>query len=215
MKKKTLFIILLILLTTFIVIISSKLVIVNSLCKKIDKFSNAKNFLYTERTYTNQTLLIKKVWLDKDNGRVLYKNIQYNPEDGKSITDYSLMSEYGFKDYSENSEGEVYLTNYESYATDEKVDFKDTETFNNNIVKELENYLKNIFKYSLSTETINGIKCYKIKGLFDSQITFIDKETGLIIRTIVKQDNFDEVIDYYYDFDCVTDKDFELFENLV
>jgi len=72
---------------------------------------------------------------------------------------------------------------------------------------------------TITSENCNGKECYRvaIKSLNDKgeAIYYIDKETGLTIRSIgasssIKNDGerYDHIADFQYKFDVVTDEDF-------
>ena len=59
--------------------------------------------------------------------------------------------------------------------------------------------------FSVISTSCNGKKCYLIKD--KNNESYIDKETGMAVRHIEKNNENDLVIDYDYKFNIVTDDD--------
>ena len=215
MKKKKIIISIFCIILILLVLLASKLFMMKKISNKLDEFDKVKNVHATIKYYDEKSLLINHIWLDKDNNRVLHKmiNFVYENEDKEDIL-YTYRDEKVSKEYSENSEDEIALISEDEIEDNKTENSDETYAFNNAIVSEVKPYLKNIFSYSISNTTINGIECYKIKGRFDDKLIFIDKNTGAVVREIKKVDKFDEVIDYTYDFNSVTDETFEFLEEV-
>ena len=208
-NKKIIIIITLIILLIIAILITSKIIIVKKILTKFDELDKETNFHIVSYSHSTNCNLIE-TWVNDNEG--LDKYVEFsNPEVIKY--NYNNENEGVYKSYQKNADDKIVLMN--------EVEQKFDGYGYGNPIKEyadvMRNYLKaNIFSYSISSETVNGIECYKIKGRFDDTFVFIDKSTGMKVREIFHNDiaNFDEVCDYSITFNTVTDKDFEFLKGI-
>ena len=206
-RIKTLKTILLVILLIVIMSIGRNIVIIVSLNNKISNYASSTNYYIKAYNYSADDLIISE-WYKKDEKYV--RKLKFFSEttnggagagisvdyyNGKTVNSYMEMSK------------KVAILNKQDNILQPIIPNK-LET--NNLFHFI---LTSIFS-SITTERCNDKNCYQILH-FGGAISYIDKETGLVIRTIgegtVSTDNgemVDTITDYQYKFDVVTDDDF-------
>ncbi|MBR2289161.1 MAG: hypothetical protein IJ867_00700 [Clostridia bacterium] len=213
MKKKIILSVIFIIIVLIIIVIGSKLVISKNICKKLDEFAKQKNTYFVITTYyygnNNPSFGVVKTWQDADNYRALHEITNFSLDSQEATIEYIYLDSEKNEHYSKKSDGEIVLEN--SYSRDE-IEKEDNTTLNSGIAIGTKEDLSNIFKFSLSSGVVNGTECYIIKVDKGKRIIYIDKDTGLPVRQIIeskeKEYNDYRIMDYYYEFDVVTDSDF-------
>ena len=210
-KKKIILFLILFIILVFSILTISKILVINKINNQLSKFGNETNYHMIKNYYTSTGVIIDEEWIDRDTPNGMFKEVLFDYDDCKKVVTYSLSYDNSLKYYSENSEGEISVT--DEYEI-EKLDKEEEVPTISNKADYLKKYLKNIFKYSISSEKINGVDCYKIKGFFDDYIYFIDKNTGELVREVFYGESGPCIGDYSWKFDCVTEKDYELLKNI-
>ena len=223
MKKKIIIIILLILLIISSLMLS-RVIIAKKILNKIEKLSNNYESLHlTITTYDdkNKVALINEKMFSKNSkyellNKVYSKHIFENDENNSfdETIGYTLLDNekhYGFY-FEESPEEPLHLKDKYEIEDMSSKEIKETEKakLGYNEAKEM---LKNIFKYNITSEKIDGKDCYKVNMIFDNLILYFSKDNGLLIKEISTLTDV-SVTDYKYTFDKVEDKDFEFLLNL-
>lgn len=197
-KKKililfTIFIILIAILFKFVIL---KIIVYKKIESKFALLKNSDNYYIRETNLLDDTLCMSEVW--QKNKNYLQKNTTINASDN-TVNIYT---------YDSNEYNSYFILNGELQSEDNE-NIKNKNSIKGKDFKELSDIydLKDIFSYSLSTETINGKKCYKISYLSNNETVYIEKETGLPLRKISKTNKNDTILNYSYSFDNVKDED--------
>lgn len=112
----------------------------------------------------------------------------------KKGNDQILLQEIGENKYIKKSfiEGQIYPVTYIPTNLKDKIESIIFPNINSTY-------------FSVISTSCNGKKCYLIKD--KNNESYIDKETGMAVRHIEKNNENDLVIDYDYKFNIVTDND--------
>ena len=205
-KIKTLKAIILIVLLIFLISTTRKMVIISSLSKKAENHVNSTN--YHRITYGYQPdYYVKTEVYTLGNKQAVFttqivngekKELKIYGENGKINNIYSESQ--GEKIAQLNVNGEMI------------VNIPNPTYLENNIIQL---FLASIFS-SINTRTINSKECYYISNPGNYYIfattgdgMYLDKETGLTVRTNANEDGTWPQADYIYEFNTVTEQDFE------
>ena len=112
----------------------------------------------------------------------------------KKGNDQILLQEIGENKYIKKSfiEGQIYPVTYIPTNLKDKIESIIFPNINSTY-------------FSVTSTSCNGKKCYLIKD--KNNESYIDKETGMAVRHIEKNNENDLVIDYDYKFNIVKDDD--------
>lgn len=209
-KLKLLKIILLIIISVFVIITGRKVIIMSSLSNRADKYVNSENYHIESISY---------------NGDELMKIDSYY-KDGKSLIVLKSIKENSTNKISMYNNGKVTNTYYET-GNNKTAKLNESDVgLRVHIVNYLDNNLFGHIFASLTAniKTINrnGKECYLINNYWSSEIlkgtqdiTYIEKETGLIIRQsdgitykTSSGTQIEAVRDLKYEFGTVTDEIF-------
>lgn len=189
--------ILLIIALIFILIIAKKFIIINDLSNKAKIAQSKTNYYIKLECYLNRKFITYE---------------QYN-KDKISLTTNKI---YYIDNPNKSEEYINYASDKENFNLVKDMQQQNLSTFGKDIDLDVTNYALSfytkpeIFYFALTTNiqdvTLAEKQCYLLK--IDNTERFIDAETGLIIKYIDNDKN--RVIDYYYEFDTVTDEDVEL-----
>ena len=215
-KMKTLKSMLLIIVLIFIIVIGRKTLLLTTLSEKANKNINRDNYYARLSQYEGTTILITET----------YKKGQKQ----KNIQTY-----YDSQNNEHNSKLIEYLDNKTKLYTElnnEKIAILDGNSAMLLPMKVSESYshysttiwklIKNTVFSSINKAKCNGRDCYYFSSLETDMMgisevgsgIYIDEETGLPIRTTsattkTEQGISDPIIEFYYEFDRVTDDDFK------
>lgn len=195
-KKLFLSIITLLLVIVSIIVIR-KIIIINSINVKIDNYMSATNYYFREYFYQGWNSNTTEIWI-KNNNAVKKSNNELS----------TIIQNNTIYDIFDNK-----ITS--SDTNKNAVDMWLSSTWNSiNSIKNNVLNIKNIFKYSLTTAVVNGKNCYKFAN--KSNIIYIEKETGLLVRYeqlegLISGDYHKDIqstiTDYKFIFNTVKDSD--------
>lgn len=204
-KMKILRTILLVILLIFIFSVGRKMIIIANLNNKISNYTSSTNFHVKLYHYSGENWFIEE-WYKKDEKYA--RKIRFFNENA-SIVAGTMEDYYNGKtvnSYNETSKKVAFLNKSDDIVP---------PTIANKL--KIYNPFYHIFISAISSitsEECNGKECYQIVGL-DGAIYYIDKETGIVVRTIGeitigndKGEKVDRVTDFRYEFDVVTEEDF-------
>ena len=235
---KGILVILLLIVIIFAIVIVSRIFIVKDILNKVDDLGAKRNLYITITSYNSndKLLCVNEDYIDKDSAKYLniFTDFHFDSINDFKVgnTSYSYSDKDVHKEYTrEGLDGDI-LTNSlynlsEAKETDKEteevtnikdVDVNNEKAYNDFIVDEVKDLLnlKNVLKYSISSEKVRDVDCYRIKFYNPKETVvsemYIEKDTGLLIREKVY--NTDELFDYYYSFDTVTDEDFSFLQEI-
>lgn len=204
-KMKILKIILLIILLIFVFKVGRNMIIIGSLNNKISNYTVSTNYYVKLYHYSGENWFIEE-WYKKDEKYAIKVRIFNENATVVSGTMEDYYNGQTVNSYNETSKKVAFLN---------KSDDVVPPTIPNKI--KIYNSFYHIFISAISSitsEECNGKDCYQIVGL-NRAIYYIDKETGLVVRSIGeitvgndKGEQVDRVTDFRYEFDVVTDDDF-------
>lgn len=203
----------------FIIIVIRRMAIFIDIQRKVTPYLSSDNYYIKAYYYSDDYICIQENYTKGNKNKETLHYIVDNDSDKSQLgTFYETKYSDGTKDnyYIENQGHKFVALN--KTPTVAKVHLRhDTK---------IDNFWQLIFMAitsSISTESCNGIECYKINLLFinnDGEITrykgteYISKKTGLTMRYIDEQNiNFNEemktgqILDYKYEFETITDED--------
>jgi len=206
--------ILLIILIIFLAITGRKLVIISSLNNKLSNYTNSTNYYIKAINYSGETSTICENYV-KDEKYVT--SLQFISETLNNVVCIDYYNGKTVNTYREiiQDDGTVLR---EIMNKDQKDNISFPIVPNAIKIEHPFNFiLKSLFSTVKSVEC-NGKDCYQVTQQWfndnSESIYYIDKETGLTVRTIgdrkIRDENgnqYDLVSDYQYEFDVVTDND--------
>lgn len=203
MSKKKIFkilgVILLVIIAIFLIHTIRNYIIITDLQNKIAKYSDSTNYYMKSTSVSDEGMKVIMEYYKKDNKQVLLMERDLNGE----ILKLSMYDNGERTDtFTETSESKFVQLNTENIMTINFYNFLETE---NN----WQTFLGSISARVKSTN-YNGKACYVIKGFlsstsltFEGQETYIEKDTGLFVKT-----TGDGVTEREYEFDNVDDSIF-------
>ncbi len=214
-KMKTLKSMLLIIVLIFIIVIGRKTLLLTTLSEKANKNINRDNYYARLSQYEGTTILITETYKkgQKQKNIQTYYDSQNNEHNSKLI------------EYLDNNTTKLYTE-----LNNEKIAILDGNSAMLLPMKVSESYshysttiwklIKNTVFSSINKAKCNGRDCYYFSSLETDMMgisevgsgIYIDEETGLPIRTTsattkTEQGISDPIIEFYYEFDSVTDDD--------
>ncbi len=207
-KLKILKTIILIMILIFIGTIGYKFIVIKSMQDKVKQYSDITNFHITKKSYCYDTITTQETFNKDENYIIRIKRVK---EDGENRE--IIITKSG-NNYITSGEAKVASLNSMQIVSSEKVyNYLETES--------LGEFLYGLLISSkISSVKCNGKDCYKIENFKVSGVLFpeygmclyIDKETGLIVRTEEGTSDsegkiYTQVSDYKYEFNTVTDED--------
>ena len=229
-KLRILRIILLIILTIFIVNTARKMIIIQSMQNKIMQYERVDNFYIKSYYYQGDIIYFSEIYNKGNKYKAKNSNLWF----ADNNTRLEIFEVYG----NEENENWYRIDNY-----NDKDKAKKTATLNKDgssktlkRILGMSNFETNNFwelllmaiSSDISSESCNGKECYRISYTFFTvcpttpilwqqehymQIYYLEKETGLPIRSINNRDveinhgNKEQTLDFEYDFGNVTDDD--------
>ena len=189
--------ILLVIALVFTLIIARRFIIIIDLSNKAYIAESKTNYYIKSEYYLNKTFIVFEKY-NKDEISLEINKIYYidNPNNVEEYINY--------------------ISDEEDLKLVKNMQQQNLSTFDKDIGLDITNYtsafhtLPEKLYLALTTNvqnvTLSGKQCYLLK--VDNTERFIDAETGLIIKYI--DNDLNQVIDYHYEFDTVTDEDVEL-----
>ena len=205
-KMKILKIILLIIIALFLIRTGRNFIIISSLSNKADNYVSSTNYHKKTTNFYNDTLTIIDSYY-KDGKTVTFLT-RITPDISNKVTIYK-NGEKANMYFETNNEKKTAQLDQENYSlTINIVNYLDT---NHNLLATLLGSITS----NIKTVNCNGKDCYLITNLLSSNLliskndgTYIDKETGLMVRTTMSGSSTDEtdtVVDYIHEFNTVSD----------
>ena len=189
-----------IILIIFITILGRKTIILLSLSEKAKENQSYDNYYIKLNSYQGDYFITTEIYnKGEDYLRTWTKFSTDTQEIQKMIyykkgNDQILLQEIGENKYIKKSfiEGQIYPVTYIPTNLKDKIESIIFLNINSTY-------------FSVISTSCNGKKCYLIKD--KNNESYIDKETGMAVRHIEKNNENDLVIDYDYKFNIVTDND--------
>lgn len=213
-RMKILKIVLLVILLIFVFRVTRNMIIIVSLDSKINKYATSQNFYLKQILYSEDGVDIYEV----------------HKKDNRYTTRFKSTSE-NFKWIATDYHNGQTVNTYVEVKDDEENISKKRATLNREDEIQLPvitnpikidnpiNFIFNSLFSNITSDNCNGKDCYRVGikpfNASDEAIYYIDKETGLTIRSFadsasLKNDGerYDNISDFQYEFDVVTDDDF-------
>ena len=190
--------ILLVIALIFVLIVVRRFIIITDLSNKARIAESKTNYYIKSEYYLNKTFIVYE---------------KYN-KDGISLA----INKIYYIDNPNNVEEYInYMSDKENIKLVKNMQKQNLETINKDIGLDITNYtsaflhtLPEKLYFSLTTSiqnvTLSGKKCYLLK--IDNSERFVDVETGATVKVI--DNDLNQVMDFHYEFDTVTDEDVKL-----
>lgn len=205
--KKVLLLLLLIIFILGLMIIR-KMVIIKDLDNKVSSYENYKNYYIKETTYSGNSITISEIYKKDNKSLIILTNYNFE-NDGKNVIKVFNDSNNTNTYYETDNNKKIAYLNQKNNIQLNITNEVETKNFFNLLVKALNT--------RISSKNCNEKLCYAIETIIPpkySDITYIEKDTGLVVRKsgitgTVDSDEIttDNVEDYIYSFDTVTDSD--------
>lgn len=220
-NRKIKFLIFIIVFILFIIFASTffrNAIIIKNLSKKASSYINCNNYHMTWSSYSKEDLVIFDIYY-KD-GKYLSYFHSYNFSIDDSRSDFGKITEY----YNGNGQRVTYA-DYDKSVSYENVNGEDADAImylkpysmahSTMYDEDFITFIKSCFVTQISSEKYNNRKCYRFKNFNDdTNILYIDKETGLSIKSesgvLIGNRYVDTFSDIEIEFDIVTDEDVKM-----
>lgn len=189
--------ILLIIALIFILIVTRRFIILTDLSNKA-KIAESKTNYYIKLEYYLDKVFLTCEKYNKDQISLAIKKLYY-------IDNPNIVEEYI-----------NYASDKENLKLAKNIQEQNLETIDKDIGLDITNYTLSFYTpfkklyFALTTNiqnvTLSGKQCYLLR--IDNTERFIDAETGATVKII--DNDLNQVMDYHYEFDTVTDEDVEL-----
>lgn len=221
MKMKILKFILLGILLMFLFSYIRKVIILVGLNNKSNKYTNSSNCYMKTINFTSAAEIMTTLENYKKDGKYIRKIKSLSERSKVTTTEYyngENLNVYNEIEFEEN-DGEHLLRKTASLNSDKHVIYEPIIPNMIDICHPIRFLGMPIFS-TISSEKCNGKDCYRIVlysfGDNDGTIYYIEKETGLLLRSIgvssmyakVDGEKYDMITDYQYEFNVVTEEDF-------
>jgi hypothetical protein len=221
MKMKILKFILLGILLIFLFSYIRKVIILVGLNNKSNEYTNSSNFYMKTINFTSAAEIMTTLENYKKDGKYIRKIKSLSESSKVSTTEYyngENLNVYNEIEL-EKKDGEYVLRKTASLNSDKHVIY---EPIIPNVIdiRHPIRFIEMPIFSTISSEKCNGKDCYRIVlysfGDNDGTIYYIEKETGLLLRSIgvssmyakVDGEKYDMITDYQYEFNVVTEEDF-------
>lgn len=199
------FLLLIVLILCFIV--GRKMLIIRKMNTKVNNYTNSNNYYREITQYTGNTICETNYW-KKGNKYLSKKKMLSTQEDIVSQTIINYCNGENVNTYIESGNSKIAYLDSEGILNERFSDWNEWLGINNNW-----DLLKISLFSAISTEKCSQKDCYKLTTRYDpndSQVIYIEKETGLCLRAIVQNQTDDiledSIVQYKYIFDNVTDE---------
>ena len=221
MKMKKLKFILLGILLIFLFSYIRKVIILVGLNNKSNEYTNSSNCYMKTINFTSAAEIMTTLENYKKDGKYIRKIKSLSESSKVSTTEYyngENLNVYNEIEL-EKKDGEYVLRKTASLNSDKHVIYEPIIPNVIDIRHPIRFIGMPIFS-TISSEKCNGKDCYRIVlysfGDNDGTIYYIEKETGLLLRSIgvssmyakVDREKYDMITDYQYEFNVVTEEDF-------
>ena len=189
--------ILLIIALVFILIVARRFIIINDLSNKANIAQSKTNYYINLECYLNKKFTIYEQY-SKDKISLALNKIYYidNPHNVEEYINYT--SDKGTIKLAKNLQHQ----NLSDSDKDICIDITNYTLGFNTLFEKLYFALTT----SIQNVTLSDKQCYLLK--IDNTEKFVDIDTGLIVKVI--NNDINQVTDFHYEFDTVTDEDVEL-----
>lgn len=221
MKMKILKFILLGILLIFLFSYIRKVIILVGLNNKSNEYTNSSNFYMKTINFTSAAEIMTTLENYKKDGKYIRKIKSLSESSKVSTTEYyngENLNVYNEIEL-EKKDGEYVLRKTASLNSDKHVIY---EPIIPNVIdiRHPIRFIEMPIFSTISSEKCNGKDCYRIVlysfGDNDGTIYYIEKETGLLLRSIgvssmyakVDGEKYDMITDYQYEFNVVIEEDF-------
>ena len=199
-KLKTLKTIIILILIIFITILGRKAIILSSLSEKAKENQAYDNYYIKLNSYQGDYFITTEIYNKGEDYLRTWTRFSTDTQEIQKMIYYKkgndqiLLQEIGENKYKKKSfiEGQIYPVTYIPTNLKDKIESIIFPNINSTY-------------FSVTSTSCNGKKCYLIKN--KNNESYIDKETGMAVRHIEKNNENDLVIDYDYKFNIVTDDD--------
>lgn len=205
-KMKILKIILLIIIALSLIRTGRNFIIISSLSNKAENYVSSTNYHKKTTNFYDDTLTIMDSYY-KD-GKIVTFVTRITPDISNKVSMYKNGEKTNMYFETNNEKKTAQLNQENGFLTINIVNYLDT---NHNLFATLLGSITS----NIKTVTCNGKDCYLITNLLSSNLliskndgTYIDKETGLMVRTTMSGSSTDEtdtVVDYIHEFNTVSD----------
>lgn len=221
MKMKILKFILLGILLMFLFSYIRKVIILVGLNNKSNEYTNSSNCYIKTINFTSAAEIMTTLENYKKDGKYIRKIKSLSESSKVTTTEYyngENLNVYNEIEFEEN-DGEHLLRKTASLNSDKHVIYEPIIPNMIDISHPI-GFLGIPILSTISSEKCNGKSCYRIVlysfGDNDGTIYYIEKETGLLLRSIgvssmyakVDGEKYDMITDYQYEFDVVTEETF-------
>ena len=200
-KKKALkifVIILLILLILFIIHTARNFIIINSLQKNISQYTSKTNLIIKSKTTENESTLVNMTYYKKDDKQ---KMIMDRIKDGKTTTMTMYNNGERIDTFFDTPEGKIAQINSNSMMSVTLVNSFDTDSNWQRLVMSAIAIIRNVDYNGKEVYAITNFVSPYTLATENGEITYIDKDTGLLMKYI----SGDLESEKEYEFDTVTD----------
>lgn len=210
-KLKALKVIILTIILIFVFIIGRRMIILHDIQTKMSKYENVDNFYMKTHYYNEDDMTVIEAYKKENN----YKEVNHHI----SFTMNGTLTRY-----SNGKKENIYVESGKSKLAELNREPLGICNIGGQMYSNIWDFIKLAFTTQITSEKCNGIVCYKLQTsdiIYNGEYTkshttdYIEKSTGLIIRTINDENiilNNDkssgQVQDYRYEFGNVKDSDF-------
>lgn len=212
---KIILVIVLVVFLIFLIVTESKIQILKSINTKVEKYEAYEN-MYEKITTNIGKDNEKHIEILKKDGITKYV-IQGKNSDGVDMIMTQIVYPNGvrknFYEIGENKTYKIAENDFQANGTEVKT----TNIFNIAYVDNSFEEVVNAVSSKISTENLNGRKCWSITTLNNINIAYeegttdykvyVDKETGLPAKIVTVVNNIEYVTNYEFEFDKVTDNE--------
>lgn len=219
-KMKLLKTIILVILLIFLLSYARKMLIVLNLNNKLSEYANLTNYYVKSLNFTGAAEIMTVLENYKKEDKYIRRIKSLSETSKNNRTEYyngEILNSYNEVEFMEKDE--EYVSRKTAMLNDNNAIYAPEIPNAIDISHPLNFILMPLFS-SITSEKCNGKDCYRIVlysfGDSDGSIYYIEKETGLLLRSIgvstmfadVDSERYDMITDYQYKFDVVTENDF-------
>lgn len=202
-KMKILKIILLVIIALFLIRTARNFIIISSLSNKANTYVSSTNYHKKTTNFYDDTLTIADSYY-KDGKTVTFLT-RITPDISNKVLIYKNGEKTNMYFETNNEKKTAQLDQENDSLTINIVNYLDT---NNSLFATLLGSITS----NIKTVNCNGKDCYLITNFLSSNLliskndgTYIDKETGLMVRSTMSGGSTDTVVDYIHEFNTVSD----------
>ena len=213
-KLKILFIIIIVAISIVFLHFVRNAIIINSLINKASKYENINNYHLVWSTYSNEEITIFDVYYKDEKYKQILTSYNYN----RFINDEILPTKtLLYRDETGKEMLYLYNENILNINNTSSENFISPQNMSHiaMIKSSTMQFILTCLNSFITSAECNNVKAYKMSSIIGySDITYINKETGLTLRSIsgysyendIERKHLDCVSDIIYEFDAVTDE---------